>query len=154
MVEDEAVTLDELAGVLGVNSRNLKTLVSRGVLIRAKRGAYPLASSIRRYCAHLREEAAGRDHVKAGSGLAIQRERETRARAGALELKNAAARGEMLPAGQVEAMWSDVLRTIRARVLALPSRLQQRLGHLTPHDVATIDRELRDALTELSDDPL
>ena len=154
IVNDRPVTLEELAGVLGVRHEKLKPLVQRGILTRAKRGAYPLGESIRAYCTHLRETAAGRAHVNVGSGLALERERETRARADSLELKLAAQRGELLPAAQVEAMWGDVLRLIRARVLATPGRLQQQLAHLTPHDVATIDRELRDTLTELSDDPL
>ena len=130
MLDDTSVTLDELAGFLGVNSRNLKTLVARGVITRAKPGAYPLRANIRAYCENLRESAAGRAHVNVGSGLAVERERETRERA------------------------DDILRLLRARFLAMPGRVQQRLAHLTPHDVATIDREIRDVLTEISDDPI
>jgi hypothetical protein len=40
-----------------------------------------------------------------------------------------------------------VLRTVRAGMLAVPSRMQQRLPHLTAHDVAKIDREVRTVLT-------
>lgn len=43
---------------------------------------------------------------------------------------------------------------VRSNMLALPSRVQQRLGHLTAHDLAEIDREIRDSLEELSDDPI
>jgi len=67
-----------------------------------------------------------------------------------IELQNAQARQELLPAKAVEAEWSAVLRDVRAAMLALPSRLQQRLPHLTKHDTATIDEEIRDALTEAS----
>jgi phage terminase Nu1 subunit (DNA packaging protein) len=35
-------------------------------------------------------------------------------------------------------------------LLAVPSRVQQRLPHLTAHDVAEIDREVRAMLTQLS----
>lgn len=113
---------------------------------------YPLKPSIRAYVEHLREIAAGRTHINVGSGLAQERERETRERADALAMKNAAARRELLPAKEVETMWSDILRLVRARFLALPSRLQQRLGHLTKHDLTILDREIRDALSELADD--
>ena len=34
-------------------------------------------------------------------------------------------------------------------VLAVPSRVSQRLPHLTVHDVAEIDAEVREALTEI-----
>lgn len=49
----------------------------------------------------------------------------------------------------VEAEWSGVLRTVRAGMLAVPSRVQQRLPHLTAHDVAQIDAEVRAALVEV-----
>ena len=42
----------------------------------------------------------------------------------------------------------DMLRMVWSRMLALPSRLQQRLPNLTAGDVAAIDREIRDALME------
>ena len=66
-----------------------------------------------------------------------------------VELQNAQARSELLPAKAVEAEWAGILRDVRAGMLALPSRLQQRLPHLAAHDVATIDREIRDALASL-----
>jgi phage terminase Nu1 subunit (DNA packaging protein) len=64
---------------------------------------------------------------------------------------NAALRRELLPAAEVEAVWAATLTGLRARLLALPSRAQQRLGHLTAHDVVALDREVRDALTELGE---
>src|SRR5262249_10134752 len=38
------------------------------------------------------------------------------------------------------------------RLLAVPSRAGQRLPHLGAHDVGEIDREIRDALSELGED--
>jgi phage terminase Nu1 subunit (DNA packaging protein) len=64
-------------------------------------------------------------------------------------LKNVLARRELVSAAEIEAEWSGVLRTVRAGVLAAPSRCQQRLPGLTAHDVAQIDAELRDVLTEI-----
>jgi phage terminase Nu1 subunit (DNA packaging protein) len=57
------------------------------------------------------------------------------------------ARRELVPAAAVEAEWSSVLRTVRAGMLAVPSRLSQRLS--PAHDVSEIDREVRAALTEI-----
>lgn len=154
IVDDKPVSLDELASVLGVHKRSLQTAIDRGVLLRVTRGKYPLGKSIRAYCEHLREVAGNRDHFRVGTGLAAERERETRERADALALKNAVARGEMIPAKEVEAQWSDILRMVRSAMLALPSRVQQRLGHLSQHDLSIMDREVRDTLEELSDDPI
>jgi phage terminase Nu1 subunit (DNA packaging protein) len=63
-----------------------------------------------------------------------------------IAVQNAAARKDLLPAKAVEAEWASILRDVRAGMLALPSRIQQRLPHLTGHDIAKIDREIRDAL--------
>lgn len=154
LIDDRPVTLEELAGVFGVHKRNLQTAVDRGVLIRIARGKYPLGKSIRAYCEFLRDTAGSRDHFRVGTGLAAERERIARQQADALEMKNAAMRGELLPAKDVESQWADILRMIRSGMLALPSRVQQRLGHLSAHDLAVMDREIRDTLEELSDDPI
>jgi phage terminase Nu1 subunit (DNA packaging protein) len=49
----------------------------------------------------------------------------------------------LVEAAAVEAEWDDVLRTVWAGLLAVPSRLAARLPHLTAHDVAEIDAEVR-----------
>jgi phage terminase Nu1 subunit (DNA packaging protein) len=42
-----------------------------------------------------------------------------------------------------------VPRTVRAGMLAVPTRAALRLPHLAAHDVAEIDHEVRDVLTEI-----
>jgi hypothetical protein len=42
-----------------------------------------------------------------------------------------------------------VLSALKARMLAVAARCGSRLPHLSAHDVAEIDREVRDALSEL-----
>jgi phage terminase Nu1 subunit (DNA packaging protein) len=54
-----------------------------------------------------------------------------------------------LDAKAVEIEWSGVLRTLRAGLLAVPSRCAARLPHLTAHDAAEIDAEVRAALSEI-----
>jgi phage terminase Nu1 subunit (DNA packaging protein) len=49
----------------------------------------------------------------------------------------------------VQAEWSDILRIVRAGMLAVPSRVAARLPHLSRSDVAEIDAEIRAALNEL-----
>src|SRR5271166_992556 len=65
---------------------------------------------------------------------------------GKAELQNAATRGALLDAGDVEREWTATFAGVRARMLAVPSRAAQRLPHLGAHDVSEIDREVRDAL--------
>lgn len=59
-------------------------------------------------------------------------------------------RGELLDAAEVERTWGGVLRTVRAAMLALPSRCAARLPHLTAADVVEIDAEVCAALVELA----
>jgi phage terminase Nu1 subunit (DNA packaging protein) len=60
------------------------------------------------------------------------------------EQQNAERAGRLVDAAAVEVEWSGVLRTVRAGMLAVPSRCGARLPH-----VAEIDAEIRAALTEL-----
>jgi phage terminase Nu1 subunit (DNA packaging protein) len=81
-----------------------------------------------------------------------ERGRLAAAQANLAEIKAAKLRGSLVEAAEVEATWGGVLRTVRASMLAVPSRVSQRLPHLTAHDVADIDAEVRAALTEIGGD--
>ena len=105
---------------------------------------------MRGYCKHLRDLATGRGGEAAISSTTAQRARLAKAQADHVELKNRQASGELVPAAEVETAWSGVLRTVRAGMLAVSSRVAQRLPHLTPHDIAEIDREVRAALSEIA----
>jgi len=47
--------------------------------------------------------------------------------------------------------WADVLRNVRAGVLAVTSRVRARLPHLSAQDAAVVDEELRQALAALAE---
>ena len=79
-----------------------------------------------------------------------QRARLAAAQAELAELKAAKLRGTLLDAGEVEAEWSSILRVLRAAMLAVPSRVGQRLPHMTSHDLSEIDAEIRIALSDLA----
>jgi phage terminase Nu1 subunit (DNA packaging protein) len=139
--------LTELTGISGTAIRDLAT---RGIVVRDGRGQYRLAESLVRYAAHLRELATGRGDETAQQRAAGERGRLAAANADIAELKAAALRGDLVEASAVEREWAAILTRLRARLLAAPSRAGQRLPLLTPHDVAAMDREIRDALTELA----
>ena len=69
---------------------------------------------------------------------------------GRLAAAQAKQRGELLEAREVEAEWCDVLRLVRAGMLAIPSRTGARLPHLSRDDLAAIEAEVRAALIELA----
>lgn len=143
-----ALRTEDLGDFLGVSGRTVRELAQKGVITKVGT-RFPVRESVRAYCAHLREQAAGRG----GSvNLTQERVRVAREQADALAMKNAITRREMLPAREVEAAWASVLRDVRSAMLALPGRVQQRLAQLTPHDVSEIDREVRSILEETAND--
>ena len=82
--------------------------------------------SVRRYCGHLREQAAARS---GSTTLTEERVRVAREQADKLAMQNAIARGEMVPSRTVRTEWTSILRDVRAGLLAVPSRCGAALPH-------------------------
>lgn len=141
----------DLAVFWGCTTRQVQKLVSDGVIEPdVKTGLFDVSESTQRYILSLRNSAKLRN---AGDpDLKAEKLRVTREQADKLALANAEKRGEMVPAASVKVAWSEVLRDVRASMLAVPSRILQRLPHLTPHDLDLIDREIRNALSEAAND--
>lgn len=141
---------DDMATLLGLSRRKVSDLAARGLLTRTSRGQYELAS-IRLYVSHLRTIAAARggdDDID----LTAERARLARAQADKAEAQVRVLRGELVEVDAVKREWSDILRSVRSRVLSVPSRVRQSLPHLTGHDVERLDSELRRSLEEASRD--
>lgn len=67
------------------------------------------------------------------------------------ELEVRRRRGALLDAEAVRREWCDLLRQVRAGVLAVTSRVRSQLPHLSAHDADVLDRELRQALAAIAD---
>ena len=138
----DAVTLDDLAILLGVVPRAVTEMARQDHVVRLSHGQYDLRKSIKAYCNHLRGRASS-------ESLTAERVRQTKEQADQLAFRNAKLKGELLSAVEVEQEWAGILRDVRAALLAIPTRIQQRVGTLTANDIAAIDREIRYTLTEL-----
>jgi phage terminase Nu1 subunit (DNA packaging protein) len=92
---------------------------------------------------------AGRPRAP-GESLENARRRKERALADLRELEVRKKRGNLVDADAVATEWTNVLRQVRARVVAVASRVHARLPHLTAHDASVLDEELRLALAELA----
>jgi len=132
---------------LNLSPARIHALAREGVIPRTE-GRFDLQAAVRAYCKHLRAGQRGR--LASNPDLNEQKVRLAKASAEKIELANAKARGEMVLVVSVEAAWASVLRDVRAAMLSIPARVGQRLGHLSPHDVQMIDREVRDSLQEAS----
>jgi hypothetical protein len=58
--------------------------------------------------------------------------------------------GRLLPADEVASIWNVHITDARKRLLTVPSRVGARIAHLSRAEVEVIDREIRDAITDLS----
>lgn len=143
----ETVSAATLGEWLGLTPNRVHALARDGILPRAADNRFDLRAAVRAYADHCRAGAVGRT---ATGELAAEKIRLARATADKMEAANAKAWGEVAPLVDVEREWAGILRDVRAALLALPSRAASRLGHLTPHDVATLDREVRAVLEELA----
>ena len=135
---------EEMAKMLNVTPRHMAMMVTKGILEKSGPAQYNTRQTVLAYIAY---------KSKGGnSDLDAEKLRLARANAEKIELANAKANGLLAPLDAVEREWVGVLRGVRSAMLAMPSRVAQRLGHLSAHDIAAIDREVRDSLEELSAD--
>lgn len=139
----------DLCALLDLSSGALTDLKKRGLAVHLGHDAYDLEATVTAYVQHLRSIAAGWGTADQAAQLTTERARLAKEQADAQALKNGKLRGELIEAAQVERTWSDVLRQVRARILAVPSRVRSDLPQLDPATVAAFDRSLRDALQEL-----
>lgn len=140
----------ELARLLGVSASQVRYLAKEGVAIRVKSSFYDTRKTVANYVARLSERAKKAGNPKGNAQLDAEKLRGAKATADKLELANAKARGDLVPAAEVERAWANVLRDVRSALLAVPSRVGATLPHLSAHDVAAVEREIKAALEGLA----
>jgi phage terminase Nu1 subunit (DNA packaging protein) len=144
-LDDNATcTSTELAWLLGLTDRAIRLYRSKGLAVRAKRGRYLLGQSVRRIHHHVAEQAAGR----AGNELATERAKLATVQREQIELKNAAARGEMVSKVDMVDSGREILRGVRQMMLGWPSKAAFELPVLGPAERAVLERLVRDDLED------
>jgi phage terminase Nu1 subunit (DNA packaging protein) len=150
-----AVPSATLAQLFACDERTIRNLAGQNIVVKAGRGQYVLAQSIKNYVIHLREQAAGRmgaddkiDVVKEGALLKREQRRN-------VQLRNAILEGSAIAVEDIAPAWARVVRAVRAGVLAAPGKIRFRLPHISAHDEAVIDEVLRQALDDaaMRDEP-
>lgn len=76
--------------------------------------------------------------------------RDKHFRAKLAELKYRERAGQLVDAAEVKAEIIDMITVCRTKLLGLPSKVKQRLPHLTLEDLATLDAIVREALEDLA----
>lgn len=139
----------DLCDLFEISPAALTDLKKRGIAVHLSHDTYDLTATTRAYVQHLRGMAAGWGTGDQAANLTSERARLAKEQADAQAIKNAKLRGELVEASEVERTWADALRQLRARIMAVPSRLQSELPDIDPQAIDAMDRALRATLTEV-----
>lgn len=136
----------EVATHLGCEQSRISQLVRRGVIPHAAPGKYDLDACRISYITHLREQAAARASGDGAPDLIAERARLAKEQADAQAMKNATARGELIPTVAVASAWEQIGTEIKRALLAMPPDLAPLLFQKT---VPQIEAQLRAGITEV-----
>ncbi len=136
-------SLAVIARLLDLTERRVQQLARDGVIPPSaqtgpERGRYDPVGAVRGYVRFLREQAA-----RAQSGVAdfgAERARLVRAKADRAEMEAARMRDELIPAPDIAQAWTEMVASMRARLLALPDKIAP-----VVHETTSI-AEARDAI--------
>ncbi|WP_439616659.1 hypothetical protein [Shinella sp.] len=137
----------QLALLLGLTTRRVNQLAEEGLMVRTAHGEFDGPASVQAYVASASNRAKDKEAT-------FDKEREEarlkKEQADTQELKNAKLRKELLPVAEVTRVWSEQISSIRSGLLAVVSRVRQRIS-LSTEDAVVLDEEIRDAMTKLAD---
>ncbi len=147
--------LAELATHLGLSTTRVSQLKAAGILPDARRGKHDLDACRVAYLAHLRDVAAGRGSKDGTVDLVTERARLARAQAEKVERENAVADGKLLSVASFHTMVTASFARVRAKLLALPSKLAPLVvAAKTPAEAQRILKDdVYQALNELATPP-
>jgi phage terminase Nu1 subunit (DNA packaging protein) len=112
--------LDTICKLLDLTPQRVNQLVREGIVPRSERGRYELVPVVQAYVRYLRDRAVKGDVH--GDDYSAHRTRLVKVRADLLEMEQSQAEGRLIPAGDVEAAWVEVLANCRAKMLSIPTK--------------------------------
>jgi phage terminase Nu1 subunit (DNA packaging protein) len=120
----------EFAALIGVSEMAVSNLIQRQVIISGQ----TLGEWLTRYCAHIREQAAGRA-TKGDLDLATERAALARSQRERIDMQNAITRREFGPIEALEFGLSDVLVKVASQLDTIPGKLKRASDKLTADDL-------------------
>ncbi|WP_024281203.1 type IV toxin-antitoxin system AbiEi family antitoxin domain-containing protein [Xanthobacter sp. 126] len=139
----EEATADQLAALLGVTAKTIRNHADRGVVVKASRGKYLLAASIRNLLADAKKASRINDLDR--EQLALVREKRK-----AAELRNAQTEGDLIEAAEAEEVLDSIVATFRIGLDALPARITRDVA-LRKQIKAQCDATLTEASQKLQE---
>lgn len=148
------VSTSVISDILNVSARRVRQLVEEGVIDREKNGTFELVPTIKKYILSLKLKNDGKaDEKTLEDELNFEKIRTERAKADIAEINLARLKGTMHDATDVERVMNDMLSSLRAKLLSMPSKISPQLVSI---DEVTVIQELirkniYESLEELSD---
>lgn len=139
--------------IIGVSDRRVRQLGEEGVLIRAAKGRYKLADSVKNYILTLKLSNDSNNIPIEDDELDLEQEKAKKERVNRLiaELKLAKMKGEVHSSKDVEAVMTDMLSSFKSRLINLPAKVSPILtGRDTGYINDYLTTEILNILTELS----
>lgn len=140
--------------IIGVSDRRVRQLGEEGILVRAAKGRYKLAESVRNYIMTLKLANDSDNIPIEEEELDLEREKAKKERVNRLiaELKLAKMKGEVHSSKDVELVMTDMLSSFKSRFMNLPAKVSPILANRdTGYINDYLTSEVLNILSELSD---
>ncbi|MAU95424.1 MAG: hypothetical protein CMP81_05990 [Fulvimarina sp.] len=138
-------TIAECAEHLFIDERTFKRHLDEGNITRKARAGYEIDEVRREYLDHMKKVASGRANETSAERVAAGTRKDD-AIAERYELEVAQKKGELLPRDEVIAGLSSVFGRVRARLLAIPTKLAPAVHGMGA--IHEIQEKLSDAVNE------
>ena len=150
-MSDNTQPISVITSLLDLSERRVQQLSRAGVIPKAARGRYELIGSVRGYIRHLRDI-----NIKSETGTVdygIERARLVKAKADLAEMEASQMRGDLLPAPDVTAAWTEIVALMRARLLVLPDKIAPVVHETTSLNQTrdVIKKAVYEVLTEIAE---
>ncbi|MGG4452319.1 hypothetical protein [Brevibacillus porteri] len=146
-LQDKEILTSELAAIVGKTPQWIRQLTRDKVLKQVSRGKYSLGEAVQAYCEHV---SGGKEEEQKPRLIDFKTQHEkTKAEKAELELDQM--KGNLHAAADVERLLSDLILTIKSRLLGVPSRIATDCENETADVVeSVVRREIETALSAMS----
>jgi phage terminase Nu1 subunit (DNA packaging protein) len=116
------VPIDVICKICDLTSARISQLCTAGIIPRQERGRYELVPVLSAYIKYLRERSVRSDSSGNPDDYSAQRTRLTKGRADLVEMEREQLSNQLIPAADVEQVLSNMVSTIRSRLLTIPTK--------------------------------
>lgn len=142
-LDPDDVPLQQIAAVLGISDRQVRSLTTEGVFETVARARYPLAKTVQAYIAYVARGRVATKHAEKRSAIEDERLRR-------LRIENDREEGNTVPLYEAQAAFNAAMVLIAARMDALPSRHASELAAMS--DAGKIRHFLKDVIIGIRED--